>query len=258
MPARWYLVRHGETEWNRADRAQGHADVPLNDAGREQAHALAKAVGGMRFDAAFTSDLSRATETARILLNGGAPQPVVTADLRELSYGRWEGFTFADAERDDPTLFVKLVNADPDFVAPGGESFQQLMARVQTFAERTRATHPEGTLLVVAHGGSLRALAVAMLHLPQESFRQLRLTAASLSVLEVRERSSTLLRWNDTSHYQHPLHAPRAARAANTSAPLPIIEDAGLPLSQAKGEGVQSSPFPFREGGQGVRSEATP
>ncbi len=189
MPARWYLVRHGETEWNRADRAQGHADVPLNDAGREQAQALAKAVGSRRFDAAFSSDLSRATETTRILLNGGAPQPDVTADLRELSYGRWEGFTFADAERDDPTLFAKLVNADADFVAPGGESFQQLMARVQSFADRTRAAHPEGTLLVVAHGGSLRALAVAMLPLPQESCTHIQKWGLHLVPVPVRQET---------------------------------------------------------------------
>lgn len=206
MPARWYLVRHGETEWNTANRAQGHADVPLSNTGRAQAIALARVMASTRLDAAFTSDLSRATETARMLLNGNTLVPVATPDLRETSFGRWEGFTFADAEKDDPALFARMVNADPSFAPPGGESFEQLAARVQAFAERTRAAHPEGAVLIVAHGGSLRALAVAMLRLPQESFRQLRLAPASLSIIDVRERSSTLLRWNDTSHYQHPLH----------------------------------------------------
>lgn len=232
MPARWYLVRHGETEWNRADRAQGHADVPLSDAGREQAQALARAIGGRRFDAAFTSDLSRATETARILLTGGSLQPVVTPDLREMSYGRWEGFTFADAERDDPALFAKLVNADPDFVAPSGEGVQQLMARVQAFADRARAEHAEGALLIVAHGGSLRALAVAMLRLPLASFRQLRLAPASLSLLEVRERSSSLLLWNDTSHYRHALQ--RVATAAS-SRPVTAMQAENLPSPSGRG-----------------------
>ncbi|MBM3947384.1 MAG: histidine phosphatase family protein, partial [SAR202 cluster bacterium] len=146
VPARWYLVRHGETEWNRTDRAQGHADVPLNDAGRSQAEALAKALACPRFDAAITSDLSRATETARIVLRDSPPTPAVTPDLREISFGGWEGYTYPDAERENPALFAKLVSADPSFIAPGGESFEQLSARVQVFAERTRASHPEGAV----------------------------------------------------------------------------------------------------------------
>ena len=141
------LVRHAETEWNREGRWQGHADPPLNDAGRAQAHALAETLAGEEVDAIYTSDLRRAAETAEILAAAlGRP---VTADpeLREIDVGSWSGLTRAEvAER------------YPDWETHDGESIEALQARVVAAVLRIARQHPDGQVLIVTHGGSIRSL----------------------------------------------------------------------------------------------------
>ena len=95
---RWFLVRHGETDWNAAGRAQGQSQVPLNAAGRAQARALATRLRPLRFSAAYASDLRRVTETAAAILYGRDLPLVPSPALREKCFGEWEGMTFAELE----------------------------------------------------------------------------------------------------------------------------------------------------------------
>ncbi len=141
------LVRHAETEWNREGRWQGHADPPLNEAGRAQARALAEALAGERLDAIYTSDLRRAAETAEIL--GAALGHAVTLDpdLREIDVGSWSGLT-----RDD------VARRFPDWETHDGESPDELQARVVGAVRRIAQRHPDGQVLIVTHGGSIRSL----------------------------------------------------------------------------------------------------
>ena len=141
------LVRHGETDWNREGRWQGHADPPLNDAGRAQARALGKTLANERVDAIYTSDLRRAAETAEIL--GAALGRPVTSDpdLREIDVGSWSGLT-----RDE------VAERYPDWDAHDGESRDALQARVVGAVRRIARRHPGGRVLIVTHGGSIRSL----------------------------------------------------------------------------------------------------
>ena len=93
------VVRHGETDWNRDGRYQGHADPPLNDAGREQARELARALADQPLDVAYTSDLRRAAETARIIVDGREVKLVEDPGLREIDVGSWSGLTRAEIGR---------------------------------------------------------------------------------------------------------------------------------------------------------------
>ena len=93
MTTRILLVRHGETDWNRDRRVQGHTDIPLNDEGRRQARALAAELDGEIVDTTYSSDLLRARETAEILCLERGTQLVVLAALREKHFGTWEGLT---------------------------------------------------------------------------------------------------------------------------------------------------------------------
>ena len=95
---RWYLVRHGETSWNREGRIQGHADIPLSEAGRHQVERVAERLAGHDFSTVYSSDLARARDSALAII-GGRGVPVETeSDLREFSYGEWEGLTIGDVE----------------------------------------------------------------------------------------------------------------------------------------------------------------
>jgi probable phosphoglycerate mutase len=141
------LARHGETDWNREGRYQGWADPPLNEAGREQARRLRDQLRETPFDAVYSSDLRRAHETAEIV---AAPHDVpVIADpgLREIDVGSWSGLTHAELEQ-----------RFPGAERPDGETREQHLARVLATVERIARVHPGERLLIVTHGGSMRAL----------------------------------------------------------------------------------------------------
>ena len=155
-----YFLRHGETEWNRTHRFQGQTDVPLNETGRSQATrnglALADLIDAPQAYHYVSSPLSRTMDTMRIARRhlGLAEDGFATDDrLRELSFGRWEGLTRREMAAADPELHDAFF-ADPDNHAPpGGESHNELRARVAAFLADLR-----GPSIVVAHGGTFRAL----------------------------------------------------------------------------------------------------
>ncbi len=200
--AKWLIVRHGETEWNRDGRIQGQADTPLSHEGRAQASALGAALKETRIDRAFASDLSRARETADLVL-GSRNLPVETCrDLRELDFGRWEGRLGTELAVQEPELFRAWHTGDPAFAAPGGESVGDLVRRIESFVEKNKEGMLQGTSLVVAHGGSVRGLLHAVLGIPLEIVGRFNVARASLSILEVEPFGSVLMLYNEVSHYR--------------------------------------------------------
>lgn len=149
------LARHGETDWNRIGRWQGHADPPLNEAGRSQAAELAERLAGDGIAAVYSSDLKRASETARVVAARLGLDVVEDAGLREIDVGSWSGLTRAEVEQRFPEGYARWLGGE---IGHDGETREQLTARVVDAVERIAATHPDGTVLVVTHGGSIRAL----------------------------------------------------------------------------------------------------
>ena len=198
----WYLVRHGETEWNAAGRIQGHADVPLSEQGRLQMRLLANRLTGREFSAVYTSDLSRAVESARVMV-GEAGAPVSTdSDLREFCYGEWEGLTLEEVKALHADTFAERLGRDANaFAAPGGEDSTEVLRRVRRFYTTAVAAHSDSEdLLVVAHGGSVRALAVCLLGLADDFFWRFRVDCGSLSIISNHPNGRVLELWNDISH----------------------------------------------------------
>jgi broad specificity phosphatase PhoE len=145
-----HVVRHGETDWNRGGRVQGHTDIPLNDEGRRQARALAADLASIAFDAVYASDLSRAAETATILVGSRSLVVSSCVALREKHFGTWEGLTDTEVlER-----FPRALNG----AWGDGETADELSDRVIAALVRIAAAHPGGQVLVVTHGGPIRAL----------------------------------------------------------------------------------------------------
>ena len=106
---RWFLVRHGETDWNVEGRAQGQMHVPLNDRGLVQAEAIAARLRPMRFTAAYASDLRRVTQTAEAIMRGRDVPLVTLPALRERGFGEWEGLTFTEMEARYPGTVRRAV-----------------------------------------------------------------------------------------------------------------------------------------------------
>jgi probable phosphoglycerate mutase len=154
-----YLIRHGETDWNVEGRWQGHADVPLNDLGREQARLLSQRLANARahFDAIYSSDLARAYQTAWEV--GAALQvPVqLLPPLREIDLGTWSGMTYGAIKAQFP-VETALLEAGQDIPRGGAESMAMLQRRVVDAVDAIVALHKGETICLVTHGGCVRAL----------------------------------------------------------------------------------------------------
>ncbi len=149
------LVRHGESEWNTAGRFQGHADPPLTAAGRTQARELAERLADVQIAAIYTSDLRRAAETAGVLGERFALEVRVDPGLREIDVGSWSGLTRDEVRERYPDGWTRWLAGE---IGHDGETSEQLTERVVASVERIGAAHPEATVVVVSHGGSIRAL----------------------------------------------------------------------------------------------------
>ncbi len=152
------LARHGETNDNREPiRVQGFTDTPLNETGRAQAHELAERMAGETVGSLWSSDLSRARETAEVVGERIGLDPRLDPRLREANRGRWEGSRFIDIEREDPEGYAAWRRAGASFRFPGGESLQDQLDRVSAALHDIHA-EAELPALVVCHGGSIRVM----------------------------------------------------------------------------------------------------
>jgi 2,3-bisphosphoglycerate-dependent phosphoglycerate mutase len=156
----FWLIRHGQTDWNILFRYQGQTDIPLNETGLAQARALAAqlAESGQPFAAIYSSDLVRAARTAEIL--GGALHLEVCqhTGLRELCFGEWEGHTRDEIHAQYAELVAERRTHPLDARPPGGETNRELAQRITNTANEIARAHPTGPVIIVSHG-----LALAML-----------------------------------------------------------------------------------------------
>jgi len=160
MTTRALLIRHGETAWNSTGRWQGHAPVPLNEAGMAQSAALGRylARNGFRICAVYSSDLKRALQTAEAI-GAALGLPVLTdVRLREVDLGDWQGLTREEAEVWDADRYAAF-RADWRHVpTPDGESRDELQRRARAAFEEITARHPGQTIALISHGGTIGML----------------------------------------------------------------------------------------------------
>ena len=149
------LARHGETDWNSERRWQGHADRPLNEVGREQARELAETLTDRAIDVVYSSDLVRAHETALIVGQRLGLPVGVDAGLREVDVGDWSGRVHSEIEGLDPDGYRRWREGGKGWA--GGESYEEMGERVVAAVLGLAARHPGETVLIVTHGGSIRA-----------------------------------------------------------------------------------------------------
>lgn len=166
-----YLARHGQSDWNAAGRWQGHADRPLTALGLRQAAELAEELAGVPLDAVYSSDLRRARETAEAVAAPRGLPVVVLRDLREVDVGSWSGLTRAEAKERFPREFGRWTDGGHGW--HDGETYERMAERVVEAVGRIAAGHSGGTLLVVSHGGPIRALHAVALGLDVSEHRRL-------------------------------------------------------------------------------------
>ena len=192
---RLFLVRHGETEWSRSGQHTSRTDLPLTEAGVEQARRLAERLARERFAAVFTSPRLRARETCRIA--GLDRDAVVTDDLAEWDYGRYEGRTTDDIRSDEPGWTIWTA----DVRGAGGEAADDVGRRVDRVIDAALAAG--GDIAIFGHGHCLRILAARWILEPPTAGSLLELSTATLSRLGWEREQRVIELWNDGSHLAH-------------------------------------------------------
>jgi probable phosphoglycerate mutase len=185
MTSDLWLVRHGETEWSRDGRHTSTTDLPLTEEGRRVAESLRSRLHDDRFALVLTSPRRRARDTATL---AGFPDAEVDEDLVEWDYGDLEGLTSEEIRETLPGWTIWQGHV------PGGETAEQVSARLDRVIERCRAA--DGRVLVFGHAHCLRALAARWLGMPVADGRLLHLDTATVSVLSWERETAVVDRWN--------------------------------------------------------------
>lgn len=211
MPTTVLLVRHAETFGNIEGRFCGHSETELTPKGIEQARALGLRLKGQKFDAAYSSDLSRAHRTAVYALEHHAEPmaPVLDPGLREMHYGEWESLIGHEIGKANPELLREFFRCRVP--APGGESVQQVRERTAGALRRTVQAHPDATLLVVSHGNAIMAMLAELLNVPNESSWSFAVANTSITRMTfTRSGRMTLTGFNDYAHLAEAPAGPRS------------------------------------------------
>ena len=198
------VVRHGETEFNRRGLYQGHADSPLTEIGEAQARRLAPRIRSLQCSATiYCSDLGRARRTAELLFDPDRHRIVEQPDLRERSYGIFEGLSRSEIAERHPVAWAASTSGDPSYAPPKGESPNELLERIVAAFEAIAARHSGGRVVVVTHGGVLTAFARHVLGVPAAAPRRFDIGNTSLSLFyRDAERGWMVRSLGDVSHLE--------------------------------------------------------
>lgn len=193
----FYLIRHGETEWNRSGRWQGHADVPLTIQGRVQADQVARRLraDGIELDRIYASDLSRAFETAQAIADMFDLPVYSLPELREINVGSWSGMTRAEIMAQYPGALSTV------FHPPDGETREEFIQRAGSVLLGLAKQHPNERLAIVSHGGTIRGMIQHLYLLDGRTDAEVGYIGnTSITELHISESGWHLARINDIAH----------------------------------------------------------
>lgn len=200
-PTRVFLIRHGETEWNREKRFRGRADIALNAKGRAQAEALGRYFSTVPLTAIHSSGQKRALDTAKAVAKGQPEDRFIHTEegFADIHRGEWEGLAHDAARKRYPELYQKWFSSPAEVHFPGGESLREVERRLWTAFDRVSRVQEGGAVAIVSHHVVLRVLLGAALGVELNRFRQFAVAPASVSELRLEYGSWVLERLNDVS-----------------------------------------------------------
>ena len=202
MAIRILLVRHGETDWNRKRRFQGRSDIPLNQAGRDQAQALARALKAETLAAIYSSPLARSKETASLIGVFHPQTPLFEeAELIEMDLGEFDGVEAQSWAAQYPDFRREWQEAPASVRMPGGESLLDVQARAIAALDRITTRYPDGkSLLVSGHNFVNLSILCHALDMPLDRFRDLKQGNAALNILYKEDEQLRVEVINERSH----------------------------------------------------------
>ncbi|MHB1458117.1 MAG: histidine phosphatase family protein [Armatimonadota bacterium] len=196
-----YLIRHGEVAWNSEGAYVGSTDIPLNDTGRRQAELLAKRLGSIEISTIYSSDLSRAFETARIIGAAQGIDPIPDRCFREIDYGIWEGLSEQQILETYPETFDQWRKSAAEVVIPGGESINHMLQRSYSAFLEVISSHVDGNIAIIAHKSVNRAILCRILSIPVSNYRTIGQANSCVNAIHIRIDDSIVVDTiNDRCH----------------------------------------------------------
>lgn len=194
------FVRHGETNWNIEGRCQGNVDVPLSPIGQAQAASVAERLASKKIAAIYSSDLSRASETATAIAEKHSLPVQIAPALREIAFGDWEGNRFAELKDKHPDIMQIFNDRPGDVRIPNAETLSQVQDRAYRTVLDVVEKHADETIIIVSHGVALRTILCAALDVDLNKAWSFKLKNTAISTLVFHEDKIFLSSINDAHH----------------------------------------------------------
>jgi len=195
-----YLVRHGQTAWNKEEIFRGRTDIPLDETGRRQAELAGEYLKGMEIDGIYSSPLSRAWETAQKIaqLHHLKVQPL--QGILDMSFGNWEGHAHQEIQKNDKETY-RMWREEPHLVRlPGGESLDDIRARAMASLEEVIQNHPGKIVVLVSHRVVNKVLICGILGLGNSHFWQIAQDTTAINLIQYKNGKYILSLMNETCH----------------------------------------------------------
>ncbi len=196
---RLYLLRHGETEWNRMKLFRGHSDIGLSERGRRQAMAAARALNGRDIKAIYTSPVMRSLETARFCSQELDMECIHAPALSDPDSGLWTGKDLRDAREGHPHEFSMMQNSPSGLRFPDGESVEEVAERVSTFVLDDLG-EVDGNVLLVTHNFIFQVLTMVVLGCSLDSLYRVEMDNGAITEYVRRGTNATMVRMNENDH----------------------------------------------------------
>jgi broad specificity phosphatase PhoE len=195
-----YLVRHGQTAWNREEIFRGRTDVPLNETGLKQAELAGKYFKGMEIHAIYSSPLARAWQTAQKIAQFQNLKVEPLEGILDMSFGNWEGHAHQEIREMDGKTYRQWVESPHLVKLPGGESLDDVRGRAMETLEEVIRKHPRETLILVSHRVVCKVLICAILGLDNSHFWQIAQDTTAINLIQYKNGKYILSLMNETCH----------------------------------------------------------
>ena len=200
MANTFYIVRHGQTNWNILGKTQGHGNSDLTAKGIEQATELAESIVNYPIDYIYSSDLGRAVQTAQILGDKLNIKVKETEALREMGFGEWEGLLIDEIKTNYANVYTTWRNEPHLAQIPGGETLHLIKDRVDSFIQSLNEKYDNKHILLVTHSVTVRVMLLAFLNSGMENIYRIKQDNTALNIVEYRDYGPVVIKMNDTSH----------------------------------------------------------
>lgn len=199
---RFYLIRHGETVWNKEKRYQGWTDIELSEKGKKQAELLGKRFQNLKINAVYSSPLKRAVKTAQPIADTANLPVIIDEHFKEINFGAWEGGTVEELTQQYGKEFSDFFESPFEYPFPGEGSFAHVAERSLKGFQLLLEKHKGQSVVIVSHGGLLRVLMIKLMGMDISFYRKTWLNNTSITTIDMIDGNPLLYTLNDSAHIE--------------------------------------------------------